>query len=59
MQRLIKVVQTSSDDKGAKYDLLHLSLLVGRTLQEAHNGKKEKFMGKGATFQPWCLSGQS
>lgn len=40
MQRLIKIVQTSPDDKGPMDDLLHLSVFTGRTLYEVRDVKK-------------------
>lgn len=41
MQRLITVVQTTND-QGAKDDLLHLSVFIGRTLHEAQDLQRKK-----------------
>lgn len=46
MQRLIKVVQTSPHDKGAKDDLLHLTIFTGRTLHEVRDVKKNAWEKK-------------
>ena len=42
MQRLITVVQANPGDKGAKDDLLHLLVFIGRTLHEVQDVRRKK-----------------
>ncbi len=56
MERLIVVVQTSPDDKGARNNLLHLSHSLGETLREVSGDKKISWEKKNkfpAPEPPW------
>ena len=58
MQRLIKVVLSTPDDKDTKDDLLHLSRSMSRTLHEIDVGKRSSWEVKGHFPAPdarWLL----